>query len=78
MSQLCNRVSLACIPRKVAVDGGIGMADCWHCRYRNTQYCEGCLEGYYDGVDGWIQFEVPTHYEPDPEKIESESIKNSK
>lgn len=54
------------------MDGGVGMADCWHCIYRNTQYCEGCLEGYYDGVDGWVQFEVPTHYEPDPERIEVE------
>lgn len=40
------------------------MADCWDCINENTQRCEGCKEGYMDDVDGWIQFEFPTHFEP--------------
>lgn len=38
------------------------MANCWDCIYVNTQMCEGCEEGYFDGVDGWIQFDKPTHF----------------
>ena len=48
------------------------MADCWDCIYVNTQMCEGCEDGYMDGVDGWIQFDEPTHFTP-KEEPQSES-----
>jgi len=49
------------------------MADCWDCIYVNTQMCEGCEDGYMDGVDGWIQFDEPTHFTPKEEpQAESE------
>lgn len=53
----------------------ITMADCWNCINVNTQRCEGCLDGYMDGIDGWIQFDEPTHFEP---KYEDERCKHCK
>ena len=40
------------------------MADCWECENVNTQMCEGCKDGYMDGIDGWVQFDEPTHFIP--------------
>lgn len=54
------------------------MADCWECIYVNTQMCEGCKQGYMDGVDGWIQFDEPTHYVPkEPQADRSEEDADS-
>lgn len=47
------------------------MSDCWKCINVNTQRCEGCKDGYMDGIDGWIQFDEPTHFEAkDPQESE--------
>jgi hypothetical protein len=47
------------------------MADCWKCENVNTQMCEGCEEGYMDGIDGWVQFDEPTHFIPkEPQESE--------
>lgn len=51
------------------------MADCWDCIYVNTQMCEGCEDGYMDGVDGWIQFDEPTHFTPKEEPQAESEVK---
>lgn len=50
------------------------MADCWECKNVNTQMCEGCKDGYMDGIDGWVQFDEPTHFIP-KEPQEREEMK---
>ena len=50
------------------------MSGCCECINVNTQRCEGCKDGYMDGIDGWIQFDEPTHFEPkDPQESEDKA-----
>lgn len=50
------------------------MADCMECENVNTQMCEGCKDGYMDGIDGWIQFDKPTHFIPkEPQESEEQT-----
>lgn len=40
------------------------MGECWDCKNENSQKCEGCMQGYLDYIDGWVEFDQPTNYEP--------------
>ena len=45
------------------------MVDCYECANVNTQRCEGCELGYMDGIDGWVQFDEPTHFMPKESEV---------
>lgn len=40
------------------------MGECWDCKNENSERCKDCMQGYLDYIDGWIEFDQPTHYVP--------------